>query len=399
MKKPLLFLFLLLLACSPASVFLVSGDTLVLLGDRPVGGTVLRTNGDDLLFLTDYGTQNYLRSIVTKIKLEQAEVADIASTTRLPTAKNLILYLNKQPWASTLQQIPATVIDKGTLKNVPYISFKCGDDYEVNIYGELNRPAGIEMGVYRKLLDSASAKANCLKFITALLGESADKEIIKSLNLEKDMKSRDGLTFEITPPTAEDAYMGWWVSVYSEQKLNLSRASDDEMAQLSVSKADAGRNKENPAWSPEELKQARASQGPPKTITFTDKSGTTLTNVQVVRVIDGVSLLWRDGASGGMVKLADLPQDLRTAFGYDAAKSAAANQAEEDRKAREWQAQVRAAQLAQQTQSAASDTSAYTGGGDYSYSPSTGGRVYVRGYIRSNGTYVNSYTRSAPHRH
>ena len=137
---------------------------------------------------------------------------------------------------SSLTQIPATVIDTGVFKNVPYVSLRCGDDYEVNIYGDLDDPAAIEAGVYRKLLGDKDAKQNCLNFIMGLLKQSADKEVVRSLNLDKDIKERSGVSFEITPPDGEDAYLGWWISVYSEEKLNRSRASDEEMSSLTVSK-------------------------------------------------------------------------------------------------------------------------------------------------------------------
>ncbi len=53
---------------------------------------------------------------------------------------------------------------------------------------------------------------------------------------------RDGLTLEITPPTAEDAYQGWWVSVYNRRMLDAQRASDKEMAAITVSKSSIARS-------------------------------------------------------------------------------------------------------------------------------------------------------------
>jgi hypothetical protein len=358
---------------------------------------------------TGYSAYSFSRANIKAIKYERVESAEINSTNRLPSAKDLVRLLSRQPWGSNLRQIPATVIDKGILRNVPYVSFRCGDDYEINVYGDLDRPAGIEAGIYQKLLDDPTAKSNCVKLVAALLGESGNKEIVQGLAPEKDVKTREGMTFEITPPSAEDAYMGWWVSVYSDKQLNLARASAEELKQITIPKADASQTQGPSGWSAEEVKLARPST--PPIITCTTKSGLVLRNAIVVRVMDGVSLIWRDGASGGVLRLADLSEDLQARFGYDPAKSAAADTAEELGKAREWQqAQMAAAQYANQAQDSGLDATTNTydsgyaptssgGGSSYArrHSGSGGGSVYVHGYTKSNGTYVSSYTRSAPH--
>jgi len=113
-----------------------------------------------------------------------------------------------QPWASTLQQIPATVIDNGVLRNVPYKSFRARCAYEINNYGDPAVPAGVEIGVRGGLLEDESAKRNCLAFICSLLRDSADREAVHGLSLEKGKTLRNGLTFEVTPPSDADAYGG-----------------------------------------------------------------------------------------------------------------------------------------------------------------------------------------------
>jgi hypothetical protein len=384
-------------------------DTLVFPTGPSISGTVLQTNEEDVLLWTGYGADRFSRESIKAIRFERAKTAEVNNTNRLPNAKDFVLLLSKQPWSLNLREVPATVIDKGILRNVPYVSFRCGDDYEINVYGDLDHPAGIEVGVYRKLLDDTIAKRNCVRLVAALLGQASDKGIVLGLAPEKDIKTHEGMTFEITPPSAEDAYMGWWVSIYSEQQLNLARASAAELKQISIPKAEASQSQGSSEWSAEEVKLARPST--PPIITCTTKSGLVLSNAVVVRVMDGVTLVWREGASGGVVRLAELPEDLRIKFGYDPSLSAAADTAEELRKAREWQqAQMAAAQYASQAQDTGlhvtpdtydSGDAAPSSGGYNSHarnrSSSGGGSVYVHGYTKSNGTYVSSHTRSAPH--
>lgn len=387
--------------CLPALLFvapLAFADTIIFSNNRTVSGTILQTNDDEVLLLAGTAAFNFSKSNIKEIKLEPALVSQNLKTERLPDFNQTVLFLSQQSWATNLTPIPATVINNGILKNVPYSSFRCGEDYEINIYGDLTHPAGIEIGIYRKLLESASAKDNCIKFIGDLLMQKPDKDILTTLNLKKDIQHRENLTLEITPQTDSDAYNGWWVSVYSDKELNSARASDEEMKNISVTKADASAQSSqvtnSSGWSADDLKLARPSL--PETFTFVNKSGDVITNAEVIRIYDpGVSLLWRSGSAMGLVKLADLPKNLQDRFGYDAAKSEAAVALAKEKGQR-----AAADQATQQAQIDAAAqysspaplfyNSGYSSGG---YS-SGGGSVYVHGYTRKDGTYVQPYYRN-----
>ena len=130
-----------------------------------------------------------------------------------------------------------------------------------------------------------------------------------------------------------------------------------------------------------------------------------ITNAEIVRVNEGVSLVYRSGASGGIAKLADLPEELQALFGFDPAKAAAVEAAEKERRVRQaqqeqinlQQARANAAESAKRIQAAYQEPAAYRGGYTGGYvggsSSSSGGSVYVRGYTKSNGTYVPAYKR------
>ena len=381
-------------------------DSIKLSSGQEITGTIVQTNEGDVLVLTPNAAFEYSKSRVQEIEAEPRSASGVAGTNRLPGFETAILVLSRQPWATNLTPIPATVIDKGILRNVPYNSFHCGADYEVNVYGDVQNPAGVEIGVYHGLTSDDSAKSNCLNFISGLLADPADRGVLRGLKRTKDLQTRDGLTFEVTPPTDEDAYNGWWISVYSESQLDASRASDGEMQQIAMTQADIAKDVYQAtnygAWSADDLRLARHSF--PKNITFKDASGTLISNATVVHVTDGVSLVWeKDGGSKvGFVKLEDLPDDLRTLFGYDEAKAKAADKLEQENK-EEWQAQVAAAEEEARQARAANPQpdptgTSYgdTGYGDVGYSDDR--TVYVHGYYRSNGTYVNSYYRRPPSR-
>jgi hypothetical protein len=373
-------------------------DTVTFSDGHALSCTVLQTNGDDLLLLLPHGAFNYSKSRVKEISLEDFKDPFSSGSERLANFKQAALLLSKELWATNLTQIPATVIDKGVLRNVPYASFRCGTDYEINIYGDLDHPAGIEVGLCRKLLANETAQDNCLQFIGEVLANEADKEVLHRLNREKDLKMRDNLTFEVTPPSSDDSYNGWWVSVYSESLLYTARASDEEMKQISVPTANAGRqsSQSGPSWSSEDLKLSRPSG--PITISFTLNSGDVISNAQVRIYREGVSVIWETKTGGmGLVKMEDLPEPLRSRFGYDPIKTETAIRLEKERgeqQQRDLSARS-SAQAAQQSSNATVSSPKYsTVSGGIGYS--TGGSVYVHGYTRSNGTYVSGYTRRSP---
>lgn len=367
------------------------GETLVLSSDRVVDGTIIQTNGNDLVLLTDYGIFKFGTAGIKAIQASQPELSVVENTNRLPNFRTAILSLSRRKWATDLTQIPATVIEKGVFRNVPYVSLKCGEDYELNIYGDLLNPAAIEIGLYRKLLTDEQAKANCLDFVNDVLAERRDRSILLALSREKDLKVRNGLTFEFTPPTDEDAYQGWWISVYSEERLNRGRASEKEMAEISLSTKAAVRN-DGPTgdapWSAEDLKLARPAQ--PVTISFHDSAGDLVENAEVVRVEDNAYVIWRKGSSGGKLRLANLNDDLQKQLGYDPDKAAKSYAVEGQRQAELAQERAQASQSASLTQPAS--VGSYSG---KNASSSSAGRVYVHGYSKANGTYVQAYTRRA----
>jgi hypothetical protein len=271
-------------------------------------GEVLQQDDNVVAVKGDYGTVTYQKSSVKDVRLTSSDGAgntlEFTETNRIPSWGKIVSDLTKPAWADKVRQIPATVIDEGVLKNVPYVSFHCsGDCYELNIYGDLDNPAGVEIGVLKNLANNERARSNCVNFIASVLTQFDDQRIARSLKHSKQVVTNEDLTFEITLPDEPDAYGGWWISVYSESELESARASGKDM--LSITEP--------------------------------------------------------------MVR----PQ----------------------------------AQISQPIAAAPPPTSDSWSSADMSYSrkPSrssgSGGSVYVHSYFRKDGTYVGSYTRSAPHRH
>jgi hypothetical protein len=164
--------------------------------------------------------------------------------------------------------------------------------------------------------------------------------------------------------------------------------SDTELKNINVTKVDAIKDGGDAGWSADDLKLARKPQ--PETISFTTEDGQFIEDAEVVRVNEGVSVIWRKGASGGTIKMANLPETMRRRFGYDPSKAAYAEEVERARR-RQSQAEIQAAQTT--TASGSFESPSPTYGTSSSSGYSSGGSVYVHSYSRRDGTYVSGYTR------
>jgi hypothetical protein len=309
------------LVLASITVGAANADTVYLKTGGKLNGVILQEDAAEIVIRVKVTTctvkRDEIRDVVRSVEKETMP----GTGARLPNWEKCLDVAVRAKWLPHVQAIPATVIDKGVLRHVPYMSFRSGE-YELNIYGDPSKPACIEIGVTGSLLKSLDAKKNCLSLVQGILTDPNDKELLKTLILAQDKKDREGVTFEITPETADDAYGGWWVSVYNLKTMDVSRASEKELAEITVKKQDI---KQRPAES--------------ATITTPTTSKT----------------------QGG-------PASPATA-------SSPSNSAE---LAPEWNPN------------------------DLQYARSVGsgvgGSVYVRGYLRKDGTYVHSHTRSSPRR-
>lgn len=214
-------------------------------------GVVLRESEATVTLRLKYATVTVDKSEIAGIERKAED--DAVPGARLARWDRAVEGAARRPWGVELRQIPATVIDKGVLKNVPYISHRAGD-YELNLYGDPDAPAGLEIGVQRALLRSAAAKAECVELLASLLSDAEDVKLLRSLDPAQDRKERAGLVFEVSPETAEDAYGGWWVTVYDPKALDDARLSDEDLKEASLAEEDL--EDDEPAKKPEPKKPA-----------------------------------------------------------------------------------------------------------------------------------------------
>lgn len=252
-----------------------AGDTIHLKSGKIISGTVLRESEKSVIVRLDsHTTMTFERSQVEKVEKGTSPPPSEAHSGRFVGWEKCLQIAADQSWSTHLRAIPAIVIDKGVLRAVPYMSFRA-DEYEVNIYGDPNSPAGIEIGIHGNLLGDKKAEQDCLSFMEKMLTSKDDRKEIQHLIRSKDLQTRGSLTFEVTPATAEDAYGGWWVSVYDGSLIDKARASDKELAAITEKVSEVKSTKtvaevsddESPVWGAVDLSHSRRIAKPKTTTT------------------------------------------------------------------------------------------------------------------------------------
>lgn len=257
-----------LLVVATAMTLSANADRIKLTSGREMQGVAERQEDGSVKIRTKGGTVSLPADAVSSIeKTPESAVA------QLPKWDDFMAAVVATKWGMDARQIPATVIDNGVMKYVPYMSYQAGN-YEINIYGDAENPACVEVGIRNDLLKSDVAKDNCLAYMSAILKNDKLRSVIKNLNKAKDTQEVDGITLEVTPESDPDAYGGWWVSAYSIRQLDASRATAEELAKITVKrnslaianseKANASANLKDSvsrAWTADDLGRARTTTG------------------------------------------------------------------------------------------------------------------------------------------
>jgi hypothetical protein len=210
-------------------------DSLVLTDGTVVRGLIIKNSRDSVLIQQEHRELDFPKSRIVRINDNADTTAlytDINRRGELPSWRVIANDLRTHDAIKSLVEIPATVIDVGDFKNVPYRSFRVNDDIELNIYGDPENPAGVELGIYGHRSSNKRLRKVLRGYLAGFLTTREEIAALYSLGLEKGITQVGNITMEITPKDAPDAYGAWWVSLYNRKALDSVRLSNAEYAKL-----------------------------------------------------------------------------------------------------------------------------------------------------------------------
>ncbi len=206
-------------------------DTVFMNDGSEIHGLIIRNDAKKVTLQQRMGEVEIPKSSIRRIDDEPDSgvfFAEIVDPNRLPPWRMIVQDLRSDDSIRSFRQIPATTIDNGYLRNIPYLSFRINKRVEMNVYGNPEDPVCLEFGIYERGEKITRFKKIIRAYLAGILQSRAEIAALYSLD-EKGGKTKVGkFVFEVTPPTAPDAYGGWWLSIYDESRLDRFRVSDEE---------------------------------------------------------------------------------------------------------------------------------------------------------------------------
>lgn len=245
---------------------LLKADVIILQSGVVITGRVLQQDASGVLLQLETGTYRYPLAWIKDVKKEPAAAPHVSNNGQvIPDWAQIVTLLANNGWARGMKQVPAAMIETGVWKNVPYISFRCGDGgYELNIFGDLDKPAAVQIGAMNYLHQTSDEKSNCVNFICSVLANAADRELVRTLSFEQKAGTNNGvMQFETILPGEWGSYGGWWVSICDTNALAHARATDAELLVLTLPRVAAAQ----PVPAPDTVAAPVAAASPPPAMT------------------------------------------------------------------------------------------------------------------------------------
>jgi len=234
-------------------------DSILLKDGTVVSGMIVKNTADAVWIQERYGISKHPKSEITRIR----NAADLgmeftSAHTRgdLPSWRVMVNDIRNNDSITSLEQIPATAIDNGLYKNVPYLSFRLNELLEMNIYGDPDDPAAIEFGAYGRQANNDELRRTLRAFLAGFLTSRQEVAAIYSLPFTGGEQCVDTMCFKIIPVSAPDSYGGWWISIFNPGKLTASRMNDATYAMVTRSPSEVigrGGRLIRSSWSPADL--------------------------------------------------------------------------------------------------------------------------------------------------
>jgi hypothetical protein len=202
-------------------------DVVTLVSCEELRGRIRSETDTRLVLEQEQGERSIPRKDITSIRRSlPASVETISARPltegRLVGSGTILDTFGLRPWVRQFHEVHSPVIETGVLRNIPFRSYQDESfQYELNIYGDPLHPASVEVGIYGSRSDTS--KEELRNLMAGFLLHPDDRATLHQLSLDQDRRQREGLTFEVTPPDAPDAFGGWWLSIYDPCALKRAR--------------------------------------------------------------------------------------------------------------------------------------------------------------------------------
>ena len=210
-------------------------DTIVLKDGSVFQGVIVQNTSRAVSLQNKYSIHTFPKSEIVRIRDEADLGLEFTKANRpgdLPAWRVMVNDLRNNDAIKSLEQIPATTIDNGIFRNVPYLSFRLNEFIEMNVYGDPDDPASVEFGIYGRHSSNDKARRVLRSFLAGFLSSKQEVGAIYGIPFAGGKECLGDFCIKITPANAPDAYGAWWISLYNSKKLDAARLDDVAYAKL-----------------------------------------------------------------------------------------------------------------------------------------------------------------------
>ncbi len=247
-------------------------------------GLILQNTPDMVVLETAQGEARIPKEFIRRIDDApngEAIFADIVDNGGLPSWRSLVHDLRTHDSVRAFEQIPPTAIDKGLLRNIPYLSFRANGRAELNVYGDPENPVALEFGIYGEGRPDSRTRQVFREFIAGHLGDKNQIRALYSLGPEKRDARAGKLAFRLIRPGDPDSHGATWLVVYRPDAIGRARLPDERYAALTRpfdevnnpgGSLRADKSKKNSQWLQETM-EALTGRAPEVRGFYRDKKG------------------------------------------------------------------------------------------------------------------------------
>ena len=208
-------------------------DAVVLKDGTEIRGLILRNSAANVLIGTGGKeleiSKDHIRRIIDQPG-DDAAAAAVTSAGRLPHWHSIVQDFRNHDATRTFRPVPATAIDNGFLRNIPYLSYRVNGNSELNIYGNPEDPVALELGIYGRGAFNRRQRLTVREFLAGHLGAAGDRSPLQAEPRRREVRA-GRLAIRCIPPRA-DAYGGWWLCIYDPARMEKARVSDKAYAKV-----------------------------------------------------------------------------------------------------------------------------------------------------------------------
>jgi len=215
----------------------LSPDFVIMKDGTRYEGLIIKNNANELVLQQPLGERTINKASIQRINdadKSMAYFADLVDPDKAPPWRMMVQDLRCNDNVKSFFQIPATRIDEGYLKNVPYLSFQVNNHGEMNVYGNPKDPACVELGSYARGERLEKFQELAREFLAGYISSRSALATFYSLNLKGEEKRAGKFIFKIKPPTESDSFGAWWISIYDPERLAKARLNDAEYQKLTL---------------------------------------------------------------------------------------------------------------------------------------------------------------------